>query len=190
LEATKNVLVSFADDHFYASTSGELKACVVCFRNEATEGQANQAPHVHAHVIYRDAQGKELADIAIGVWLEQDSSSATLKPGHKMCLIIALFNPENQSLQKLWFRPHNALYVEHPQLDGEDLVEEGIGINRTEERVHALEIVVQIVTIEEGVEISDAMEWHSRRASFEKSAGTNLASGGSMIDNRCKVPRS
>src|SRR6202044_93171 len=55
----------------------------------------------------------------------------------------------------------------------EDVIREGISVDGTEEGIHSLPVVVQVVTIEEGIKVADPIERHAGRTSFEEHLWSN-----------------
>jgi len=86
----KNIWASqtVGDVRFYEASPGQYRFSVVCFRNEALLNRAISEPFVRAHIVYRDAKGAEITDVARGVWLDEYSDVIQLGLGERKCVII------------------------------------------------------------------------------------------------------
>jgi hypothetical protein len=88
---------------FHESPPGlhDLFAAVVCFRNDPIVGESIEQPTLKAQIVFRDANGAEIADVPRAVWLGQYGESTTFETGQKKCLIVFLQSSQN-TLMKLW----------------------------------------------------------------------------------------
>jgi len=91
------------DNTIYRSPQnlGDFLVSVACFRNEAVVGLNVHQPRLKAHIIYRDKEGNEVADVPRAVWLDHYGESVLFETGNKKCLVVFLLSNQD-TLVKLW----------------------------------------------------------------------------------------
>jgi hypothetical protein len=81
------------------------RALLVCLRNEAGPGQTPRQPQVDAHIIYKDADGKELTDLFHGAWVNDREDYSTFQTSQKKCLVVAVLT--DRKLLKIWKKQYH-----------------------------------------------------------------------------------
>jgi hypothetical protein len=72
----------------------DFQVCVVCFRNKSlVVGQPLQQPTLKSHIIYKNANGDEIAESPKGVWLGRYGEDHRFEEMQKRCLIILHLAP-------------------------------------------------------------------------------------------------
>ncbi len=76
------------------------RGLLVCLRNEAGPGQTPKQPQVDAHIVYKDADGRELTDLFHGAWVNEHDDYSTFQTSQKRCLVVAALT--DGKLLKIW----------------------------------------------------------------------------------------
>ena len=100
---SRPVEVHAGGGEFYESPQGlgDHRVVVACFRNDGIVGQEVDQPHVRGQIIFRDSEGREIADVAKGVWLQEYKDAVYFPVGAKQCLILLLLTRQG-TLKRLW----------------------------------------------------------------------------------------
>lgn len=80
---------------------GDINVAVASFRNEGLLGSTVAQPHVRAHIIFKDADGREIADVPSGVWLDEYKDTLAFSIGVKRNLVVLLLTRQG-TLKRLW----------------------------------------------------------------------------------------
>ena len=118
---------------------GDLRVTVVCFRNEGILGREVREPDIKAHVIYKDVNGNEIADVPRAVWLQEYKGHTPFNTGEKKCLILFLLTKQG-TLKRLW---KEAYFHEHSWMSG------GPSFRVGDERIPAQVATVEISLLSE-----------------------------------------
>lgn len=112
----RSVLIEASGDTLVIPPHGlsGFDGSIVCFRNEPLPGHRVEQPNLRAHVIYRGAEGREIADAPDGVWLGEYSAYATFTAGKKNCLLL-YFMDNSRELIRVWKETYRS---EHSWMGG------------------------------------------------------------------------
>jgi len=82
-------LAVLEDSVIVERADGEVTGGLVCFRNVPIGNESVESiENVTAHVVYKDANGNEVADIPAAFWLKDESDMVDLKIGKTLCVIV------------------------------------------------------------------------------------------------------
>ena len=80
---------------------GDCQISVLRFRNEAIVGQTVEQPSLTCHIVYKDKNGKEIADVPRAVWLDHYGESVVFDTGKRRSIAVFLLSNQG-TLKKLW----------------------------------------------------------------------------------------